>query len=648
MYAWDGTMWSQRGQSIDGLQAGDEFGFAVKLSHNGSILVASAPRSDGAGGSDSGQVRVLEWDGTVWLPRGPSLNGTQPFEGFGKSVDVNADGSRLVAGAYASEYEDGDLSGTVLTQDCGVARIYEWDGEQYSLLDQLYGTEAGNYAGWSVAISDDGNRVGVSQDFADSIEYLDSYYLPEDVESTFDPTQTVLNKSFPLNQVPRFCEEGSTDCDQCGGKLVDFRSRTDCDPHAPVGEPLCDVDELTLKGWTVRSAGAAADSSLASELFVTPQNTNSTCLDQCITNDQRVGAISATSFPLAPQRSMMLYGQYGRVHAVFTIRTEMGVNASLELIGSGPQVRQEPKYSVRNAGCCGYTAWKPGHPSDGSLLCGDHCDVTPGSGSHLPARQIVGYVVPAVAQNDQKPNGDQTYVVDSAGISVSKLTSLCRRPSTLWPDDAIAHVSFMLTSQNARIIGGAQNTYVEMLAGPTQNAGSAFVAEWNGTSFVHVGRQILNPMLGPNDRFGMSLAMNSDGSLLAAGAQQNDISGGDSGSVTVFRPVRRGTQAPASPPAPPSLPPSTPPSSPSPLLPPSLPPLVPLPSLPPPAPPPSPPPPSLPPSPPPPSPPPPPPPSPPPLSRLRISLERLSFSTSPSSYLTSYVPSELARSIFPL
>ena len=136
VYAWDGTMWSQRGQSIDGLQAGDEFGFAVKLSHNGSILVASAPKSDGAGGSDSGQVRVLEWDGTVWLPRGPSLNGIQPFEKFGNSVDVNADGSRLVAGApYASEYEDGDPSGTVLTQANGVARIYEWDGEQYSLLE---------------------------------------------------------------------------------------------------------------------------------------------------------------------------------------------------------------------------------------------------------------------------------------------------------------------------------------------------------------------------------------------------------------------------------------------------------------------------------------------------------------------------------
>ena len=55
--------WVQLGSDIDGEVSGDQFGESVSISSNGSIIAIGAENNDG-NGSNSGHVRVYEWNGS--------------------------------------------------------------------------------------------------------------------------------------------------------------------------------------------------------------------------------------------------------------------------------------------------------------------------------------------------------------------------------------------------------------------------------------------------------------------------------------------------------------------------------------------------------------------------------------------------------
>ena len=52
-------------KDIDGEAEGDESGYSVSLSADGTIVAIGAPSNDG-NGNHSGHVRVFEYDGTNW------------------------------------------------------------------------------------------------------------------------------------------------------------------------------------------------------------------------------------------------------------------------------------------------------------------------------------------------------------------------------------------------------------------------------------------------------------------------------------------------------------------------------------------------------------------------------------------------------
>ena len=54
---------------MNGSTNGDQFGYSIAFNEDGSKIVVGAPKNDN-GGSDAGQVRTFEWNGTVWMPSG--------------------------------------------------------------------------------------------------------------------------------------------------------------------------------------------------------------------------------------------------------------------------------------------------------------------------------------------------------------------------------------------------------------------------------------------------------------------------------------------------------------------------------------------------------------------------------------------------
>jgi hypothetical protein len=150
VYDWDGFAWSQAGADIDGA-AGDGLGNALAMSDDGSRIVIGGDLSD-SGGADSGVVKVYDWSGSAWSQTGSSLVGAAG-DYFGTSVDMSADGSRIIVGADQVP----PLGGT------GYAEAYEWSGSAWVQLGAtISGPSSNDRMGASVAISGDGLRIAMS------------------------------------------------------------------------------------------------------------------------------------------------------------------------------------------------------------------------------------------------------------------------------------------------------------------------------------------------------------------------------------------------------------------------------------------------------------------------------------------------------
>ncbi|MDC3346287.1 hypothetical protein OAV76_03440 [Schleiferiaceae bacterium] len=150
VYEFNSGSWIQLGSDIEGEATYDEFGKAVSLSANGSILAEGAPRNDG-NGSDAGHVRVYEFNSGSWTQLGNDIDGEATNDWFGKAVSLSANGSILAAGAPGN-----DGNGT----EAGHVRVYEYNSGSWTQLGRDdNGVDQYNRYGISLNISSDGTKL---------------------------------------------------------------------------------------------------------------------------------------------------------------------------------------------------------------------------------------------------------------------------------------------------------------------------------------------------------------------------------------------------------------------------------------------------------------------------------------------------------
>ena len=152
VYDYDSSTWVQVGGDIDGEAAGDYSGYAVSMSSDGSRVAVGAFLNDG-GGSDSGHVRVYDYDSSAWVQVGGNIDGEAAGDVSGRSVSLSSDGSRVAIGAPSN-----DGGGT----DAGHVRVYEFDSSTWIQVGgDIDGEAAGDASGMSVSLSGDGSRVAI-------------------------------------------------------------------------------------------------------------------------------------------------------------------------------------------------------------------------------------------------------------------------------------------------------------------------------------------------------------------------------------------------------------------------------------------------------------------------------------------------------
>lgn len=142
---------------IYGEAAGDQCGFSVSMSKNGKRVAVGSLGSD-KGGQNSGQVRIFdenEFSPGTWKQVN-ELIGEEETSLFGASVSLSPDGSNLAVGApYHSEGADMTRNG----------RAYVYREAQETVWEQvggpMYGTSSNDLFGWSVSFLPNAQFVAV-------------------------------------------------------------------------------------------------------------------------------------------------------------------------------------------------------------------------------------------------------------------------------------------------------------------------------------------------------------------------------------------------------------------------------------------------------------------------------------------------------
>ena len=146
IYTYQSGNWVQIGNDINASGQEDFFGVSVSLSSDGSIVAIGALGD--ISNNDIGYISVFENVAGTWTQVGSNINGSTPAGEFGNSVSLSADGSTVATGEY-------------LTGPGGSALVFKNISGIWTQIGNTILGNAGDFLGYSVSLSANGNILGV-------------------------------------------------------------------------------------------------------------------------------------------------------------------------------------------------------------------------------------------------------------------------------------------------------------------------------------------------------------------------------------------------------------------------------------------------------------------------------------------------------
>ena len=269
IYDLNGTEWTQVGQDIDGEAAGDNSGHSVSLSSDGN-RVAIGARYDG-NGSNSGHVRIYDLSGSAWTQVGQDIDGEAAGDNSGYSVSLSSDGTRVAIGALYND-ANGSNSGHVRIYDWNGT---EWT----QVGQDIDGEAADDYSGFSVSLSSDGNRVAIGANANDANGSNSGHVRIYNLQpSLLDIINLEIAKGNSLAAIYNHSENRLTisQLHDAGITIQQLHDAGINDNQAPSitisGESIMTVEV----GSTYTDAGATATDNLDTSVTVTPTSTVNT------------------------------------------------------------------------------------------------------------------------------------------------------------------------------------------------------------------------------------------------------------------------------------------------------------------------------------------------------------------------------------
>ena len=146
IFEWDGSNWNET-ILIPSDQANDDFGWSVAIENDRAIV--GSPNDDD-NGTNSGSVYVFDWDGTNWNETKLVASDGESYDRFGRAVAITID--RLLIGA---EGDNGQAN------ESGTAYVYDWDSTNW-IETKIMASDGSSwdYFGSAVAIQGDEVLIG--------------------------------------------------------------------------------------------------------------------------------------------------------------------------------------------------------------------------------------------------------------------------------------------------------------------------------------------------------------------------------------------------------------------------------------------------------------------------------------------------------
>jgi uncharacterized delta-60 repeat protein len=496
IYEWSGSAWVQKGSDIDGEAAGDESGYSVSLSSDGSIVAIGATKNDGTG-SNAGHVRIYEWSGSAWAQKGSDIDGEAVDDRSGISVSLSSDGSIVAIGAIQN---DGTGS------DAGHVRIYEWSGSAWAQKgSDIDGEAAGDQSGYSVSLSSDGSIVAIGAYYNDGngtwAGHVRVYELPSYKVLTTDKIYTTSNVGIGTS-APAY------DLDVVGGVHADYF----------VG----DGSNLTNISGTVDTTQTLALSNVTTGLTVS----SNASVDGTLTTNQL----------------KILSSIYHNDDAVLT------TTPGSAWVQKGSDIDGEAAID--------WSGYSVSLSSDGSIMA---IGARLNDGSNADAGHVRIYEWSGSAWVQKGSDIDGEAVADNSGYSVSLSSDGSIVAIGATGNDGTGsnagHVRMYEWSGSAWVQKGSdidgeasddQSGYSVSLSsdgsivaigawwndGNGTDAGHVRIYEWSGSAWVQKGSDIDGEAA--SDWSGYSVSLSSDGSIVAIGARLNDGSNADAGHVRIY------------------------------------------------------------------------------------------------------------------
>ena len=171
------------GSEIAGVQAQEQFGYVIALSGNGKTLAIGARYYNNEGLRRAGRVEAYIFDSASqeWVTRGQPLYGRNEQDQFGFSVSLSDDGNRMAISEPGLDGENGDRAGGV--------RVFDWKTFSAAHIwvpvgQELQGEGRAALFGVSIKLSGNGNRLAVGSPYFSNLLNLSGRVRVFEIRST--------------------------------------------------------------------------------------------------------------------------------------------------------------------------------------------------------------------------------------------------------------------------------------------------------------------------------------------------------------------------------------------------------------------------------------------------------------------------------
>lgn len=163
-YDFNGSTWDKIGQTIHGDDSGDNAGYDVKLSRDGSTLLVDMKYSDNENNSNSGSISIFTYSNNSWVQKGETLSSEIEYSNFGHSVAISDDGNIVaISGFKESKDNKGGVS------------VYRFRENKWELMGDIIESEELNF-GSDVAMSGNGKVLAINDKTKNSSKGETQFY----------------------------------------------------------------------------------------------------------------------------------------------------------------------------------------------------------------------------------------------------------------------------------------------------------------------------------------------------------------------------------------------------------------------------------------------------------------------------------------